>query len=140
MTTSSAPEITTGIQIKTSGVHHVALRSSDLARAKIFYAQRLGFPVLLETDGLFIFAAGGTAIGVRAPDPRTAADDRFDPCRVGLDHVALACSDAAELRRVARALDQHGIENTGIKLDATLQREYVAFKDPDGIKWEVYMA
>lgn len=50
------------------------------------------------------------------------------------------CGDSAELQRVARALDQHGIENTGVKFDATLQREYVAFKDPDGVKWELYMA
>ena len=32
-----------------------------------------------------------------------------------------------------------GVENTGVKLDETLQKLYVAFKDPDGIKWEFYM-
>jgi glyoxylase I family protein len=59
---------------------------------------------------------------------------------VGLDHVALACDDEAELRRVAGALTASGIENTGVKLDEALQRRYVAFRDPDGIKWELYMA
>ena len=33
-----------GIAMKTTGVHHVALRSTDLARAKVFYIERLGFP------------------------------------------------------------------------------------------------
>lgn len=129
-----------GIQMKTTGVHHVALRSSDLSRARVFYVDRLGFPVLLEAEGIFIFAAGNTAIAVRAPDGKTAGGDRFNPFRVGLDHVALGCTDAKELRRVAEALAASGIDNTGVKTDATLGKEYVAFKDPDGIAWELYMA
>ena len=129
-----------GIQMKTTGVHHVALRSSDLSRAKVFYAERLGFPVLLEGEGIFIFAAGNTAIAVRGPDAQTAPSDRFNPFRVGLDHVALGCTDARELRRVADALAASGIDNTGVKTDATLGKDYVAFKDPDGIAWELYMA
>lgn len=134
------PAAVQGVQMKTTGVHHLALRSSDLARSRVFYAERLGFPVLLENAGMFIFAAGSTAIAVRAPDPETSEGDRFDPFRVGLDHLALACGDAAELRRVADALVASGIDNTGVKTDQTLGKEYVAFKDPDGIAWEFYMA
>jgi glyoxylase I family protein len=132
--------LTRGIDLQTSGVHHVAIRCTDLARAKVFYVERLGFPLLMETDDLFLFAAGATAFGVRGPAESTAADDAFDPFRVGLDHVALACGDAAELRRVADALSAIGVENTGVKTDPALGKEYVAFKDPDGIKWELYMA
>jgi glyoxylase I family protein len=128
------------ICMKTTGVHHVALRSSDLERSKVFYIERLGFPLLFENGELFLFLAGGTAIGVRAPTPNTPAEDAFDPFRVGLDHVALGCTDPAELHRVAAALTQAGIEHTGVKIDALLQKEYVAFKDPDGIKWELYSA
>jgi uncharacterized glyoxalase superfamily protein PhnB len=58
---------------------------------------------------------------------------------VGLDHVALACEDEAEIDRVARAMDEAGIENTGPRIDDTLGKKYVAFKDPDGIAWELYM-
>ena len=131
--------VTEGIRMTTAGVHHVALRCSDLSRARVFYVERLGFPLLMESDALFIFAAGNTAIAVRAPDAQTAASDRFDPFRIGLDHVALGCQDPAELRRVASALDESGIDNTGVKTDATLGKEYVAFKDPDGIAWELFM-
>jgi uncharacterized glyoxalase superfamily protein PhnB len=56
-----------------------------------------------------------------------------------LDHTALACEDESELDRVAAALSEAGIPNTGAKLDDTLGKRYVNFKDPDGIAWEFYM-
>ena len=128
------------VNIKTSGVHHVALRVTDLARAKRFYTETLGFPVLMDSPELVLFAAGGTAFGLRAPSPQTPADDRFSPHRVGIDHIALACTEETELERVAKALEDAGIENTGAKTDPTLGKRYVAFKDPDRIAWELYMA
>jgi glyoxylase I family protein len=128
------------LHIETSGVHHLALRVTDLARARRFYAGVLGFPVALEGPGIFLFLAGSTAIAVRGPDEATEANDRFNPFRVGLDHIALACGSEAELTRVAGALAAAEVDNTGIRLDATLNRHYVAFKDPDRIAWEFYMA
>jgi glyoxylase I family protein len=126
------------IGIKTPGIHHVTLRSANLQRSRQFYAETLGFPILLETRDLFIFAAGSTAVGVRGPDAKTLPGDVFNPCRVGLDHVALACSDESELQRVAKALSDAGVANTGVKLDETLGKHYIAFKDPDRIAWEFY--
>jgi uncharacterized glyoxalase superfamily protein PhnB len=58
---------------------------------------------------------------------------------VGLDHLALTCTEEPELERVAAALTAAGVQNTGVKLDTTLNKKYVAFKDPDGIAWEFYM-
>ncbi len=127
------------INIKTTGVHHVALRSSDIERSKRFYTETLGFELALEKPELFLFLAGGAAFGVRAPDAQTPDSDKFNPFRVGLDHIALACDDEAELERVAKALTEAGVENTGVKTDATLGKKYVAFKDPDRISWELYM-
>ena len=128
------------INIKTAGIHHVALRSTDMERSKRFYTETLGFELALETPELFLFLAGGTAFGVRAPDAQTPDGDKFNPFRVGLDHVALSCDDEAELERVAKALTEAGVENTGVKTDETLGKKYVAFKDPDRISWELYMA
>jgi catechol 2,3-dioxygenase-like lactoylglutathione lyase family enzyme len=128
------------IHCATPGVHHLALRSANLERSRAFYGDVLGFPIVLEADNIFLFLAGGTAIAIRGPEAGTPRGDRFDPFRVGLDHVALGCEDAAELTRVARALAAASIDNTGVKLDPTLNRQYVAFKDPDRIAWELYMA
>ena len=127
------------MSIKTPGVHHIALRSSDLARSKRFYTETLGFPVIAELPNLLLFLAGGTAIGVRGPEAESQDGDEFNPFRVGLDHIALGCEAEEELERVATALQQAGIENTGVKLDPALGKNYVAFKDPDRISWEYYM-
>lgn len=127
------------IGIRTTGVHHLAIRCTDFGRAKRFYGELLGFPIILETEGLFLFMAGSTAFGVRAPVQQTPDGDRFDPFRVGLDHVALGCESESELERVAAALTEAGVENTGVKLDEALGKRYVAFKDPDRIAWELYM-
>jgi catechol 2,3-dioxygenase-like lactoylglutathione lyase family enzyme len=128
------------IGIKTSGVHHVALRSADLQRSRRFYIDLLGFSPILEADGIFLFLAGNAAVGVRGPGDATPHGDNFNPYRVGLDHVALACDDEAEIERVASELSAAGVWNTGAKTDETLGKRYVAFNDPDGIRWELYMA
>lgn len=126
------------ISPQTSGIHHLALRTSDMSRAKSFYVDTLGFTLALETTDLFIFIAGSTFIGIR-PAVVNDADEKFNPFSIGLDHLALGCSDEAELQRVADALSEAKIENTGVKMDETLGKKYVSFKDPDKINWEFYM-
>ena len=128
----------TPIAIETTGVHHLALRSTNLERSKRFYVEMLGFELRFEAPHMFVFRAGVTRIGVRGPEEQTPAGDVFSPFRAGLDHVALACEDEAELERVADALAVAGIENTGLKRSRTGNR-YVDFWDPDRIKWEFYM-
>ena len=132
--------MTKPVSMQTPGVHHVTLRVSDFPRAKRFYTETMGFPVLVDAPELLIFAAGGTPFAIRAPTEQMRAGDRFDPFRVGLDHVALKCTDERELERAAAALTDAGVENTGVRLDETLGKRYVAFKDPDRIAWELYMA
>ena len=126
------------MDIKTTGVHHIALRSGNLERSKQFYSKVLGFPVLMETP-IFIFLAGSTPIAVRGPEADSPQEDVFNPFRIGLDHIALACEDESELERVASALSEANVENTGIKTDEVLGKRYIAFKDPDRIAWEFYM-
>lgn len=128
------------IAMQTPGIHHVSLRSANLARSRQFYSETLGFPILVQESDFFIVAVGSCAIGVRGPDAKTPPGDTFNPCRVGLDHAALACPNEHELQRVAKALSEAGIENTGVKLDEALGKRYVAFKDPDRISWEFYSA
>jgi len=115
------------IALRTAGVHHIALRVTDLERSKRFYVDTLGFPVVAEFPGLVLFSAGNAVVGIRGAGETTPTGDAFDPFRVGLDHIALVCED-------------EGIWSTGAKTDEALGKRYVAFKDPDGIKWEYFMA
>ena len=128
------------INIQTPGLHHLALRVTDYERARHFYIDTLGFSVAMEVPNLLIFSAGSALIAIRGPETDTPPGDVFSPFRAGLDHLALACTDEAELARVAAALEEAGIENTGVKIDEMLGKKYVAFKDPDRIQWEFYMA
>jgi len=123
------------INPKTPGIHHVNLRCSNLTAAKTFYNDIIGFPIIVENDQLFAFTIGNTLIVFKQADANT----EFNPLTIGTDHIALVCESEEELKRVANALSNAKIENTGVKLDATLQKQYVAFKDPDRIQWEFYM-
>ncbi|MBC7806480.1 MAG: VOC family protein [Akkermansiaceae bacterium] len=128
------------INIETTGVNHLALRSTDLPRSKRFYAETLGFPLVLDTEGAFVLLAGNTVVGVLAPETDTPGGDHFSSSRVGLDHLALAAASDEEIVRVAAALTVAGVPNTGVKTDAMTGKRYVAFDDPDGIIWELYLA
>lgn len=126
--------------IRTTGILHAALRSSNLSRARIFYIERLGFPLLLDGADQFTFAAGESAIRVLGPSSPAGTDDKRGRGErgAGLDHIALACSGIEELRRAAATLSVAGIEHSGLRVDAASRKEYVAFDDPDGIGWELY--
>lgn len=125
------------IGIRTTGLRHARLGTTDLARARVFYLVRLGFPVLLDEDAQFVFRAGDSTIAVHAHPDDGVPDDAGGPERAGLRAIALGCADGAELRRVASALTGAGIAHSGVKHDAARRAEYLAFRDPDGIEWEL---
>jgi catechol 2,3-dioxygenase-like lactoylglutathione lyase family enzyme len=124
--------------LQTNGLSHLALRVTDLARARQFYVETFGFQQVLETEGLILVNASGTLIGLRGATGQTAAGDRFDPHRVGLDHLALAVSDAGELDGLRRQLDAAEVPNNGIEPDELTGGTYISFYDLDGIPWELY--
>lgn len=127
------------INPKTPGIHHIALRCSDFEIAKNFYTSVIGLPLALDREDIIAFAAGSVVIAFKKAAPVSPENNVFTPFNVGLDHIAIACEHEDELRRVANGLAAAGVENTGVKLDETLQKLYVAFKDPDRIQWEFYM-
>jgi glyoxylase I family protein len=124
--------------LQTGGIHHVAIRVTDRARAKEFYTTVLGFAEVLQTEDLVLLNVYGTFLGLRAGAPETEPNDRFSPFRVGLDHLALAAPSADALLELQRQLDVAGVPNNGIENDPLLGAEYVSFYDPDGIAWELY--
>ena len=119
-------------------IHHVALTVSDLKRSVPWYQQLFDAePVLDEDTGPFrhvVWAVGSTLVGLHQfPDSRSTT---FDERRVGLDHVAFACTDRTELERCEDRLDALHVTHRGI-VDAGYGSG-LSFRDPDNIALEFF--
>jgi catechol 2,3-dioxygenase-like lactoylglutathione lyase family enzyme len=125
-----------GTGIRAMGIAEVTLTSGDLARARVFYIVRLGFPLLLDETDMFAFSAGKSAITVRRPSENSPPSENPTLRQRGIDGIVLWCT-GDELRRVAEALTAAGVEHSGVKVNPRLATEHVAFEDPDGIGWEL---
>lgn len=127
------------MKLLSTGLAHLGLRVTDLARARQFYVDILGFQPLAEQSGLLICNAYGSVIAFRGDEPQTDKQDRFNPYRVGLDHVALAVPDLNALETMKSGLDGASVPNHGIEQDEFTHASYISFYDPDGIAWELYV-
>ena len=66
---------------------------------------------------------------------RPVGTDRFDENRVGLDHLAFAVRDRADLDSAARHLDDLGIDHEPVKDVGVMY--ILEFRDPDNIALEL---
>ena len=126
------------MRLEVRGYNHVAIRVTDLARARAFYVGVLGLPVALELDGVVLVRTGDGLLGIRGDAPETTPGDRFDPHRVGLDHVSFTVESTDELARLKRELDAAGVRNDGIHEETDLNAQGLVLYDPDGIALELY--
>ena len=124
--------------IQTTGLGHLELRVTDLARAKAFYTDTLGFEHVKDGAGFVVVNAGGMMLGLVGASDEMHPGDRFVPHRVELDHIALSVADAGALTDFQPQLDAAGVPNNGIEHDEALGGAYISFYDPDGIAWELY--
>ena len=122
-------------QLPVHGVHHLALRVTDLERSRRFYADTLGLAVMLEGEGFCIVNTTARRL-VFEGRPRSLR--QFDPFRVGLDHLAFRVSSRDDIEAIQRQLDAAGVRNNGIEIDDVLGGTFISFYDPDGIAWEAY--
>lgn len=125
------------MQLNANGLSHVGLRVTDLARAKRFYVDTLGSQLVREIDGAALINMYGMYFALYGDDSHSSRD-RFDPFRVGLDHIALAIEDPAILENLKQELDAAGVRNNGVEVDPETHDKYISFYDPDGIAWELY--
>jgi glyoxylase I family protein len=135
-------------------IHHLRLSVTDVERSKAFYTEVLGFQVAVDgppppedehhdaivdsLQGGVILQHGEMFIGLRPVDAdRATAADRFDPFRVGLDHLSFSVPTRADLEAAVQLLDERGVEHGPIRQLVPLGLSFVAFFDPDGIALEV---
>lgn len=135
-------------------VHHIRMAVTDVERSKAFYTEVLGFEVAVDSppppgdehhddvvdslQGGVILSHQGMFFGLRpVDDERAQAADRFDPLRVGLDHLSFAVTARADLDAASRLLDERGIDHGPIRDLGALGLCFLAFFDPDGIALEL---
>jgi len=126
------------MKLEISGFSHVAIRVTDLQRARRFYVDLLGLPVALEVEGVVLVKTGSGLLGIRGDATGAKPGDRFDPHRVGLDHLSFAVDTVELLERMKRDLDVAKIPNDGIHDEPALNAKGLVFYDPDGIAIELY--
>jgi glyoxylase I family protein len=130
-----------GAQPVMGAITHVALTVRDLGVSVPWYQRVLGTePVLDEDTGPFrhvVFALGDTLLGLHE-FPAGIDDVAPDPRRRGLDHVAFAARDRADLDQWRERLQQLGVE-CGEVQDAPYGSG-LSFKDPDGLPLELFCA
>ena len=137
-----------------TSLHHVAIRVQDPERSRAFYEKVLGFafqeiPVGRDmtnlwrgspSDGtLLATQAGDTFVMLEPPLEGTPADDRFNERRIGIDHLAFGVDDRTTLDELVERLRGEGVATEGVEHDPVLDKDYVAFRDPDNVQWEFYM-
>ncbi|HYO49873.1 MAG TPA: VOC family protein [Chloroflexia bacterium] len=129
--------MTDAIAIGITGIHHIRLTVTDVARSKEFYTQVLGFQVARQIPTGVLLRNGSIVLGLGpAFDPgATPPDDLFNENRVGLDHLSFAVSSYTDLEAALQTFDVRGIPHGDIK-DIGVAH-VLAFRDPDNIQLEL---
>ena len=130
-------------------VHHLRLTVTDIQRSRQFYTSLLGFQVAVESPppgdpseaetfrvlfGGVVMVRGDMLMGLR---PVAAAGDRFDPDRVGLDHLSFSVATRDDLEQAVRLFDEHGVTHGAITRLPSFGIDVLPFDDPDGIQLEL---
>ena len=119
--------------------HHIAVISSDWAKAREFYIEKLGFQMIREVyrpaqdDYLRMLRQGETTLElfIRPDAPQRVNN----PEARGLRHLAFRVEDAVA---AAAWLNERGIETEPIREDLVNGGKFTFFKDPDGLPLEIH--
>ncbi len=121
-------------------IHHVAIIVSDYPKAKDFYVNKLGFPIIRENYRpgrgdwkLDLRVNDHTELeifGVTNPPPRGTG-----PEAAGLRHLAFYTDNIEE---TVKELEEKGIEVEPIRVDEYSGGRFTFFKDPDGLPLELH--
>ncbi|KPG83516.1 VOC family protein [Frigoribacterium sp. RIT-PI-h] len=132
------------------GFSHVRLTVTDIHRSKAFYQELFGMrpgsdfsdqiddPTIHDdpqrTYGGCSFRFADQTLGLR---PVAPAGDRFDPDRVGLDHLSFSVGSVDELHEAVRRLDELGVEHGEVTPLPAFGLVILSLQDPDDVNLEL---
>lgn len=120
-------------------IHHVAVICSDYSKAKEFYVEKLGFPLIRENYrkdrndwkiDLKIDESTELELFIMQDHP-----ERPSPEAYGLRHLAFSVSDVAS---TVMELAKKGISCEEIRTDTFTGKRMTFFRDPDGLPLEIH--
>lgn len=138
-TTAPSQDAATPTTIHTTG--HVGLNVTDVTRSAAFYADVLGLEVQASAEDAerrFAFLSGGGRLVLTLWQQ---SDTAFSAAQAGLHHLSFEVPSMDEVNRVEALLRARGvaIEHDGIVAHGEgASSGGVFFRDPDGIRLEVY--
>ena len=120
-------------------MHHVAIIVSDYQKAREFYVEKLGFPVLRENfrpdkgDWKLDLRFGDRELEIFA-SPGAPPRPSY-PEAQGLRHLAFRVDD---IQVAVLQLKAQGIECEPIRWDTYTEQRFTFFHDPDGLPLELH--
>lgn len=119
--------------------HHVAIIVSDYEKSRKFYVEQLELPIIRENFqekrgtyklDLQVGDIELEIFGMKNPPERVT-----NPEACGLRHLAFKVDD---VEKVAKWLNDKGIETEPIRFDEYTQKQMTFFRDPDGLPLELH--
>lgn len=124
-----------------TGIHHVSLTVTDLARSVAWYTDVLGFAVDADVEGDTF-----RRTRLRHPDAplvltltrhSAGTSEPFAETRPGLDHLALQAPGLTDVEEWQRHLDERGVAHSPIKRRSG-EVAIITLRDPDNIQLEIF--
>ena len=121
----SVPQPGQATPIPVSGLDHIALRVSDLARSTAFYRDHLGGRIRSQSSNSTFLDVGSQWVALFG---RGAVSTGYEATQSGVDHISFNSSKHRSLAERMGVLRDHGLDPVS---PAGSNRVY--FRDPDGI-------
>jgi len=122
---TSVPQPGWAAPIPVSGIDHIALRVSELARSTAFYRDHLGGRIRSRSSNATFLDVGSQWVALFA---RGAVSTGYDVTQPGVDHISFHSPQHRSLAERTAVLRDHGLDPVS---PAGSNRVY--FRDPDGI-------
>jgi catechol 2,3-dioxygenase-like lactoylglutathione lyase family enzyme len=116
------------VALRVKGIQHLNLQVADLARARAFYTELLGFEVSFAKGDTIWLDAGGDLLGLSEGDV---------PAARSFEHFGFMVDAPADVDRWTEQLRAHGVTPEKGPYDRSDGRS-VYFRDPDGHLLEIF--